>query len=141
MNKIQLIYFEKDINEIASEFFELTRPHKHFAFYGSMGAGKTTFITAICRQLEIDDMVSSPTFSIINEYSTKAGVPVFHFDFYRIKSQEELLDIGFDEYCTDEAYCFIEWPEKGEDIMPDDFIKVEIKEVENGKRAVSIQNQ
>ena len=79
-------------------------------------SGKTTFIAALCNVLGTADLISSPTFAIVNEYSTFERIPVYHFDFYRIKSKVELLDIGFDEYCRDDAYCFIEWPEKGEGI-------------------------
>jgi tRNA threonylcarbamoyladenosine biosynthesis protein TsaE len=137
MKEFRFEFIKNDIDRAASQFIELTKETRHYAFYGPMGVGKTTFITAICRKLGTDDLVSSPTFSIINEYLTKNGIPIFHFDFYRIKTQNELLDIGFDEYCQDDVYCFIEWPEKGEDIIPDDFLKVSLTEINSDKRALS----
>jgi tRNA threonylcarbamoyladenosine biosynthesis protein TsaE len=137
MNQHRFVFIKQDIKRAAIQFLELTNGIRHFAFYGSMGVGKTTFITAICRQLGTNDLVSSPTFSIINEYVTKDGIPIFHFDFYRIKTQTELLDIGFDEYCQENVYCFIEWPEKGEGIIPQDFLKVSIGEIDNEKRVLS----
>jgi len=137
MQKYRFVYTLQDIERAANQFLELAKDTKHFALYGPMGVGKTTFITALCRLLGTDDLISSPTFSIINEYSIKDGTPIFHFDFYRIKTQVELLDIGFDEYCQKEAYCFIEWPEKGEDIIPDDFLKVKLEEINDVKRVFS----
>jgi tRNA threonylcarbamoyladenosine biosynthesis protein TsaE len=137
MKKFHFEFILNDIERAAAQFLELTKGIRHYAFYGSMGAGKTTFITALCRKLGTDDLVSSPTFSIINEYITREGIPIFHFDFYRIKKQTELLDIGFEEYCRNDVYCFIEWPEKGEDIIPDDFLKVSLDEINNEKRVLS----
>jgi tRNA threonylcarbamoyladenosine biosynthesis protein TsaE len=104
-----------------------------------MGVGKTTLITSICKNLGSDDLVSSPSFAIINEYSSENEVPIFHFDFYRIKKPAELLDIGFHEYCSMPAYCFIEWPENGESIIPDDFINVKMEERQGGRRYLSFQ--
>jgi tRNA threonylcarbamoyladenosine biosynthesis protein TsaE len=126
-----------DIDKISLQFLELTKDVRQFAFYGAMGAGKTTFIKALCQQLGTTDLVSSPTFSIVNEYLTAEGIPVFHFDFYRIKEQSELLDIGFDEYCQKDGYCFIEWPEKGENVIPEYFLNVFLEEIEEEKRALS----
>jgi len=97
-----------------------------FAFYGKMGAGKTTFIKAICHELEVKDVVQSPTFSIINEYKTKSGDSVYHFDFYRIRKLEEVYDIGYEDYIYSGEYCFIEWPELAEDLLPEGVIKVVI---------------
>jgi tRNA threonylcarbamoyladenosine biosynthesis protein TsaE len=139
MKDIQLVFTVKQLDKVAHQFIKLTTGCRHIAFYGSMGSGKTTFITAICMRLGVDDLVSSPTFSIINEYSTNEGIPVYHFDFYRIKKEEELFDIGFEEYCDGDAYCFIEWPEKAEKLIPDDFIWVKIEEIENGKRCISFK--
>jgi tRNA threonylcarbamoyladenosine biosynthesis protein TsaE len=137
MKNIRFEYILNDMERAANQFLELTKGTKHFAFYGPMGVGKTTFITSLCGLLGTDDLVSSPTFSLINEYLTGDGISIFHFDFYRIKSKIELLDIGFDEYCRKEVYCFIEWPEKGEDIIPDDFLKVSIEEINDKKRVLS----
>jgi tRNA threonylcarbamoyladenosine biosynthesis protein TsaE len=124
------------IDKSAAEFLRNNKEYKKFAFYGSMGAGKTTFITALCKVLKATDLVSSPTFSIVNEYSTETGNTIYHFDFYRIKSPIELFDIGFEEYCVDDAWCFIEWPEKAEELIPDDFLKVFIEVGDNGKRTL-----
>ena len=97
-----------------------------FAFYGKMGAGKTTFIKAICHELAVKDVVQSPTFSIINEYKTNSGDSVYHFDFYRIRKLEEVYDIGYEDYIYSGEYCFIEWPELAEDLLPEGVIKVVI---------------
>lgn len=110
-----------------------------FAFYGKMGAGKTTFIKEICTFLKVEDVVTSPTFALINEYITVSGDSVFHFDFYRIEKASEAMNIGFEEYIYSEDYCLIEWPEKVEEIMPDRFVKVTITEKENGNRVIEAQ--
>ncbi|HZX62546.1 MAG TPA: tRNA (adenosine(37)-N6)-threonylcarbamoyltransferase complex ATPase subunit type 1 TsaE [Bacteroidales bacterium] len=98
-----------------------------FAFYGKMGAGKTTFIKAISSVLGAVDVVQSPSFPIINEYKTSTGDSIFHFDFYRIRKTEEVFDIGYEEYIYSGSYCFIEWPELMEDLLPDDVVKVKIR--------------
>ena len=98
-----------------------------FAFYGSMGAGKTTFIKAICKALGVKDNVNSPTFTIINEYASAKGFPIYHFDFYRINKTAEALDIGFYDYIDSGCLCIMEWPENIEEILPDDTLKVHIE--------------
>jgi tRNA threonylcarbamoyladenosine biosynthesis protein TsaE len=108
------------------------------AFHGSMGAGKTTFIKALCKCLDVVDIVNSPSFAIINEYYTKDKKKVFHFDFYRINTVSEVYDFGYEEYFYSGNLCFIEWPEKIESILPEDHLKVNIKEIENGARLVEI---
>ena len=120
----------------AQQFIEAMGERKVFAFYGKMGAGKTTFIKAICEELGVEDVITSPTFAIVNEYTAGAG-PVFHFDFYRIKKLEEVYDMGFEDYFYSGALCFIEWPELVEDILPDDAVRVSITEQEDGSRVVS----
>ena len=149
----ELITFHKDvsmnfiiktidsIDDVASDFLGAIKNKKHLAFYGDMGVGKTTFIKAICKQIGIDDGVTSPTFSIVNEYFTNPGESVYHFDFYRINSIEELLDLGYEEYLFGSNYCFIEWPDKGESIIPDHFLKVLIKEMPDGSRNIIINNK
>jgi tRNA threonylcarbamoyladenosine biosynthesis protein TsaE len=127
----------ENIEQTAVEFLRTNSGYNKFAFYGAMGAGKTTFITALCKALKAIDLVSSPTFSIVNEYNTQDGNIIFHFDFYRIKNPEELYDIGFEEYCRNDAWCFIEWPERAEELIPDDFIKVYIEINETGKRLLT----
>ena len=108
-----------------------------FAFYGKMGAGKTTFVKAICEELGVDDVITSPTFAIINEYSIDKVQSIYHFDFYRIKKLEEVYDMGYEDYFYSGALCFIEWPELIEDILPDDAVRVSIAEQEDGSRVVS----
>lgn len=131
----------KRISEAARQFVSLIGNHRVFAFYGSMGAGKTTFIKAICEELGVKDVITSPTFAIVNEYSLPLqsegdGASLFHFDFYRIKKMEEVYDMGYEEYFYSGALCFIEWPELIEELLPDDAVKVNITEQEDGSRKV-----
>lgn len=126
-----------DLDRAAREFLKLTEGVSVYAFYGSMGAGKTTFISAVCRVLGVEDEVASPTFTIVNEYLTGDGRPVYHFDFYRIEKISEALDIGYEEYMDSGELCFMEWPEKIEQILPDDALKVCISENADGSRALS----
>ena len=125
------------IREAAREFIEHIGEHRVFAFYGKMGAGKTTFVKAVCEELGVDDVITSPTFAIINEYETPSNSPIYHFDFYRIKKLEEVYDMGYEDYFYSGALCFIEWPELIEDILPDDAVRVSIAEQEDGSRVVS----
>ena len=124
-----------DIDKAAKEFLAATEGKRHFAFYGSMGAGKTTFIKAVCEQLGTTDIVSSPSFAIINEYASAAG-RIFHFDFYRIKNLEEAYNLGYEDYFFGDEYCFVEWPEKIEDIMPEHFTTVKITATGDDSRIV-----
>ena len=123
------------IRETAREFIDHMDGRKVFAFYGKMGAGKTTFIKAVCEELGVEDVITSPTFAIINEYSGRDGV-IYHFDFYRIKKLEEVYDMGYEDYFYSGALCFIEWPELIEEVLPEDAVKVQIIEKEDGTRAV-----
>ena len=125
------------IREAAREFIEHIGGRRVFAFYGKMGAGKTTFVKAICEELGVDDVITSPTFAIINEYTSAKDDTIFHFDFYRIKKLEEVYDMGYEDYFYSGALCFIEWPELIEDILPDDAVRVSIAEQEDGSRVVS----
>ena len=131
------------IREAAREFIEHIGERRVFAFYGKMGAGKTTFVKAICEELGVDDVITSPTFAIINEYSLISHLlpltsdSIYHFDFYRIKKLEEVYDMGYEDYFYSGALCFIEWPELIEDILPDDAVRVSIAEQEDGSRVVS----
>ncbi len=112
----------------AEEFLNSVGDSRIIAFYAPMGAGKTTFISALCRSLGVsEDAVGSPTFSIVNEYRDSQGEAIYHFDFYRITKNEEALDIGFYDYIDSGCRCFMEWPENIEDILPDDCLKVSIK--------------
>jgi len=123
------------IRETAREFIDNMNGRKVFAFYGKMGAGKTTFIKAVCEELGVEDVITSPTFAIINEYSGKDDT-IYHFDFYRIKKLEEVYDMGYEDYFYSGALCFIEWPELIEEVLPEDAVKVQIIEKEDGTRAV-----
>ncbi len=137
MKPFQLIFREEELTQAAARFMQQIAPYKHLAFYGSMGAGKTTFIKALCQSIGTSDLVSSPTFAIVNEYTSAGQETIYHFDFYRIKEAEELLDIGFYEYCSPQHFCFIEWPEKAEHLLPDSFVKVTLKVLSDGTRELS----
>ena len=111
----------------ARRFIEAMGEHTLFAFYGKMGAGKTTFIKALCEALGVEDPVTSPTFALVNEYrSATTGELIYHFDFYRIKKLEEVYDMGYEDYFYSGALCFIEWPELVEDLLPGDAVRVDI---------------
>ena len=125
------------IHEAAKEFLQNMGDGKVFAFYGKMGAGKTTFIKAICEEMGVEDVITSPTFAIVNEYtSQKTGDTIYHFDFYRIKKLEEVYDMGYEDYFYGGSICFLEWPELIEDLLPEDAVKVSIEETEDGGRIV-----
>jgi tRNA threonylcarbamoyladenosine biosynthesis protein TsaE len=124
------------INEAAKQFVAAMGDNTIFAFYGHMGAGKTTFIKAICEELGVKDVITSPTFAIVNEYTDGQGEPVYHFDFYRIKKQEEVYDIGFEDYVESGSLCLMEWPELIEDILPAHTVKISITEQPDGSRLV-----
>lgn len=125
------------IREAAREFISKMGEGSVFAFYGSMGAGKTTFVKAICEELGVEDVITSPTFAIVNEYrSDSTGELINHFDFYRIKKLEEVYDMGYEDYFYSGALCFIEWPELIEELLPEDAVRVTIKETEDGCRSV-----
>ena len=125
------------IRETAHEFVANMGQASVLAFYGKMGAGKTTFVKAICEELGVEDVITSPTFAIVNEYqSTKTGGPIYHFDFYRIKKLDEVYDMGYEDYFYSGAPCFLEWPELIEEILPNDAVKVTITEQEDGTRIV-----
>lgn len=127
------------INDTAKEFVSIMGEHKVFVFYGSMGAGKTTFITALCKELGVTDVISSPTFAIVNEYETVSGNSIYHFDFYRINKVEEAFDFGYEDYFYSGNLCFIEWPEKVAELIPDNAVKVFITEKEDGSREIDCQ--
>ena len=152
--KIQSI---DNIREAAREFIKHIGEHRVFAFYGKMGAGKTTFIKAICEELGVEDVITSPTFAIVNEYSIDhlplttdhlsdaqpmfnvqcSMFNVYHFDFYRIKRIEEVYDMGYEDYFYSGSLCFIEWPELIEELLPDDAVRVTIAENADGTRTVA----
>ena len=126
------------IHEAAKQFIAAMEDNTVFAFYGKMGAGKTTFIKAVCEALGVEDTVASPTFAIVNEYADADGEPVYHFDFYRIKNLGEAYDIGSEEYFYSGSPCFIEWPELVEPLLPEETVAVRIEVHDDQSRTVCI---
>ncbi|MDX1284823.1 MAG: tRNA (adenosine(37)-N6)-threonylcarbamoyltransferase complex ATPase subunit type 1 TsaE [Draconibacterium sp.] len=137
--------FSKKVNSleelygVAEQLVNSFKNERVFSFYGKMGAGKTTFIQAVCKVLGSDDNVTSPTFAIINEYNTAELDSIFHFDFYRIKDIEEAFDLGYEDYIYSGSYCLIEWPEMIEPLLPENMVKVKIEVQEDGTRIISAQ--
>lgn len=123
--------------EVAEQLLTKAGDHKVFAFFGKMGSGKTTFIKEVCLQLGVMEVVASPTFTIVNEYCSRLGIPIFHFDFYRIKSESEAFDLGYENYLYSGNYCFIEWPEKIASLLPAKIAKVTL-EVRGEERTISL---
>lgn len=129
----------EQIHQAAKEFIAAMGDNTVFAFYGKMGAGKTTFIKAICEELGVTDVINSPTFAIVNEYrSDEAGELIYHFDFYRIQKLDEVYDMGYEDYFYSGALCFIEWPELIDELLPGDAVKVNISEEADGTRTVIV---
>ena len=138
--KIQINSIET-IREAAKQFIAAMEDNTVFAFYGKMGAGKTTFIKAVCEELGVTDVINSPTFAIVNEYrSDETGELIYHFDFYRIQKIDEVYDKGYEDYFYSGALCFIEWPELIEDVLPGDAVKVCIEEQADGTRSIQMEN-
>lgn len=131
------IHSVESLPEVAAEFLRLAEGKRIFAFHGSMGAGKTTFTKALCDCLGVCDTVNSPTFAIVNEYADTAGdIVAYHFDFYRLKSVAEAIDMGAEDYFYSGAYCFLEWPELVEDLLPEDALHVSLTEQADGTRLI-----
>jgi tRNA threonylcarbamoyladenosine biosynthesis protein TsaE len=128
----------KDLPIAARKFLELAGNNRIFAFYGGMGAGKTTIIKAICEEIGATDLVSSPSFTLVNEYKTKEGSSLYHIDFFRIRKLSEVFDFGIEEYLSSGTYCFMEWPELVEEILPENTFKVMIKVGEEDERIIHI---
>ena len=124
------------INEAAKQFVAAMGSNRVFAFYGKMGAGKTTFIKALCTELGVDDVITSPTFAIVNEYTAGDGSPIYHVDFYRIKKLDEVYDMGYEDYFYNGGLCLIEWPELIESLLPEDAVEVHIAEQPDGTRTI-----
>jgi len=135
--EIKIESLEK-IHEAAKSFIAHMGNAKVYAFYGKMGAGKTTFIKALCEEFGVDDVITSPTFAIVNEYTDREQNPIYHFDFYRIKKLDEVYDMGYEDYFYGGHLCLLEWPELIEDILPEDAVKVTIAEQEDGSRTVTV---
>lgn len=131
---------EKELNIAAEKIISYSEEEKIWLFYGEMGAGKTTLIRSIADRFDIEDNVHSPTFSIVNEYGSKQGEIFYHFDFYRIKNEAEAMDIGIEEYFDSNQFCFIEWPQKILSILPDKFLKIEIKMTTQLSREINISH-
>lgn len=131
---------ESDLSRAAAEFINAMGSDRVFLFHGSMGAGKTTFISAVCRAMGVDgNLAASPSFSIVNEYRLADGSPVYHFDFYRVENDAEAADTGAEDYFYSGAPCFVEWPEMAKGIMPADAVDVDIEEKPDGTRLITIQ--
>lgn len=128
-----------DLHETARQFIAQMGDATVFAFRGKMGVGKTTFIKALCEELGVEDVINSPTFAIVNEYRSGSGELIYHFDFYRINKIEEAYDFGYEDYLYSGALCFIEWPEKVEELLPTDCKNVLIEENPDGSRQVTIE--
>lgn len=136
MINMEITFDLEHIEEAARQFIAAMEDNTVFAFYGSMGAGKTTFVKAICQVLGVEDVINSPTFAIVNEYRSQTDELIYHFDFYRIKKLDEVYDMGYEDYFYCGALCFIEWPELIEELLPLDAVKVNITEQVDGSRLV-----
>lgn len=135
MQQHLIIHSLSELDLAAEEFLRCTKGNRLIAFYAPMGAGKTTFISALCRRLGVSaEEISSPSFSIVNEYRTSGGDTIYHFDFYRLKDEREALDIGLYEYLDSDCMCLMEWPENIEDLLPEETLKVQIKLLGDGSR-------
>ncbi len=133
-----LIKDKSHLHSAVKKLLTYAGDNKIFAFYGSMGAGKTTIIKVICEELGAIDIASSPTFTLVNEYKTSTGESIYHIDFYRIKKQEEVFDFGVEEYLTGDSYCFMEWPELVEEILPPGTLNIRITVDEQEHRILEV---
>jgi len=133
-------YSISELNETAKEIIA-TSKSKILLFYGEMGVGKTTLIKEICKELEIKDVASSPTFSLVNEYHTASSEIVYHFDFYRIEDENEAYDIGIEDYLYADAWCLIEWPQNIENLLPLEATEIHLSVLENGNRTIQLKNK
>ncbi|MFV0291636.1 MAG: tRNA (adenosine(37)-N6)-threonylcarbamoyltransferase complex ATPase subunit type 1 TsaE [Mangrovibacterium sp.] len=134
--------FEKKINSLSelpqtvALFIDTFKNERHFAFRGEMGAGKTTFIKALCQHMGVVDNITSPTFALVNQYETLKYGDILHFDFYRIKDLSEAFDIGLEDYLESGKYCFMEWAERVEEALPDELVEVIIEVIDNNARLI-----
>jgi tRNA threonylcarbamoyladenosine biosynthesis protein TsaE len=133
-----IIKDKKHLHSAVKKLMDYCRGSKIFAFYGPMGSGKTTIIKTICETMDAEDIISSPTFTLVNEYRTKKGESLYHIDFYRIRKTEEVFDFGIEEYLYSNSYCFMEWPELVENILPPETIRIQIRVGDNESRILSL---
>jgi tRNA threonylcarbamoyladenosine biosynthesis protein TsaE len=140
MKKQFVVISISGLNVVAKEMLDFISDHKIVAIEGKMGAGKTTLIKSFCDALGVEETVSSPTFSLVNEYMDAIGDSIYHFDFYRIKKLEEVYDIGYEEYFYSDKYCFIEWPEMIAELLPESHVKVQIEVGENEERIFTCES-
>ena len=128
-----------ELDATAASILSFAPNNRVFLFYGDMGAGKTTLIKSLCKALGVTDNISSPTFAIVNEYKA-ANNTIYHFDFYRLKTEIEAMDMGFEEYLYSGNYCFIEWPEKVPELLPENYISINIQVVADGARYITVKH-
>ncbi len=138
MNQVFTAKNEDDLSDISKKIIDFSDSNL-FLLYGDMGVGKTTLVKSLCSMLDVVDVVTSPTFSIVNQYKRSNNKYVFHFDFYRTKNENEIFDIGYEEYLFSSSYCFVEWPEKAEGLLPNRFVKIEMK-LEDNFRKIRVKN-
>ena len=127
-----------DLKQIAVNLLNDFSSNKVIAFHGEMGAGKTTLIKELCNELGVEDVANSPTFSIVNEYLSNKGETLYHFDFYRVEEEEEVFDLGYEDYFYSGNYCFIEWPEIIPNLLPEHYVRVNINVDEENNRLISV---
>ena len=128
----------EELSDVAQQILKHTLPYKKFLFFGEMGVGKTTLIKALSLRLGVQDIVSSPTFSIVNEYITEKKEKIYHFDFYRINDEGEAFDLGYEEYFFSSSFCFVEWPEKVPNLIEDNMVKI-FMHTEKEKRVIKVK--
>lgn len=131
-----IAYKPNDYSEISGKIIKSYPSSRVFAFYGDMGAGKTTLIKTLCSTLGVEGTANSPSFAIVNNYTGKDNILISHFDFFRLNKTEELYDIGFEDYLYDNRYCFIEWPQIGESLLPEETIRLQISVMPDGTRII-----
>jgi len=131
----------ENIKAVAADFLSKYKEERVFAFYGPMGVGKTTFVKALCEELRVEDTVNSPSFAIVNEYHTPEDSIVYHFDFYRLKEEEEAYDMGYEDYLYSGHYNMIEWPEKIASLLPQGRLELKLEELEDGRRKLTVLKQ
>lgn len=142
MSEVFICQDQHELPQIAEKILKVFPEERVYIFRGELGAGKTTLIKEICKQLHVSDPTNSPSFAIVNEYNTATGLKLFHFDFYRIKKIEEVFDIGYEEYFYSGNYCFIEWPELVEEILPDQYAEVRIEwNLQDDTRRITLQKK